>query len=282
MVGDPRPSERLRRRELCAIAALLALCAIGCGDDAAHARKMIRTQQLPAMTKVIRQDLRDQLAGLAIAARRLAPGFAPRDAATREHQMRLALSYVQKPPKGVHQFMASPMSFLAAVGTDGKVIARDLEPDPMKGRDFGALYPVVHAALTDGRSGYGLGEFRGPPGTKSDWSILFVAPARSEGHIVGAVVSGIPLWRLAQQLSRQMQLDHVAETGLTLWAYTYKGDRVFHFGTPPSSTRRCPMQQRGVPGSRGAPTASRDTSRCTVGPMRSGSFRRPSSVPTSG
>jgi hypothetical protein len=57
-----------------------------------------------------------------------------------------------------------------------------------------------------------------------------VAPARRHGVIVGAVVAGIPLWREAQRLSRQMRVDHAPEIeqGLTLWAYLYKGDRIFY------------------------------------------------------
>lgn len=220
-------------RPLRLVLSLFVLVA-ACGEDEApNARKKIREEHVPAMATVIRDDIRRHIEGVQEAARRLAPGFVVEDPATRERQLRTALKYVQEPPRGVPAFIVSPMSFLAAVGTDGKVIARDADPDRMKGLDFAREYPVVRAALREGRTGYDLGEFAAQEGGESSFSILFAAPARRDGQIVGAVVAGIPLWRLAQRMSRQLQVEHAGTTGLTLWAYMYKGDRLFHFGTPP-------------------------------------------------
>ena len=50
---------------------------------------------------------------------------------------------------------------------------------------------------------------------------------------MGAVLTGIPLWRLSQRLTKQLQLDHVSEKGAILWVYVYQGDKLHHFGTPP-------------------------------------------------
>lgn len=219
-----------------ACALVLAAFATGCEDDTAEAaRKKIRNEHLPHLTKVVNEDLKRQMAGMRRAPDRLAPGFQVEDPAEREQQMRTALKFVQEPPKGISQFVTSPMSFLAAVDAEGVVIARDAEPDRLKGRDMKKPFPPVRAALEEGEVGYALGEFEGGEDVDSSWSLVFAAPVTVDGERVGAVVSGIPLWRLAQRLSRQMRVDHSPriEQGLVLWAYLIKGDRLFHMGTPP-------------------------------------------------
>lgn len=223
------------------IAAVLAL-AVGCEEDTAEqARETIRDEHLPAMKAVVAEDVERHLIGIRKAADRLAPGFVVDDPAKRETQMRTALRYVQEPPKGIREFITSPMSFLAAVGPDGVVLARDAEPDRMKGMDM-TQFPVVREALKSGEVGTDLGEFKGEAEGESSWSILFAAPVEADGERVGAVVAGIPLWRLAQRLSRQMRVDHAPEIeeGLVLWAYLLKGDRLFYKGTPPELDDRLP------------------------------------------
>lgn len=218
----------------CAAAAALG----GCDDGAHDARVAIRSEVVPRVAEIIHEDIARHRSGVAKAAEVLRRGFLIQDPGEREHQMRVGLRYVQEPPKGIAEFIASPMSFLAAVGADGVVIARDAEPDRMHGMDFGKSFPVVARALHEGVPGYGLGEFGvDNPDGESSWSMLFVHPVRAPdgGQVIGAVVAGIPLWREAQRLSRQLRVERAPEIekGLVLWVYLYKGDRDFHFDTPP-------------------------------------------------
>ena len=219
-------------------AAWAALALGGCEEGAREARVGIRTEVVPRVAAVIQDDLARHRVGVAKAANVLRRGFALEDPADRERQMRVALRYVQEPPRGIAEFVSSPMSFLAAVGADGVVIARDAEPDRMRGMNLAEAHPVVKRALAEGVPGYALGEFgRATATEETSWSMLFVHPVRvtEEGPIVGAVVAGIPLWREAQRLSRQLRVERAAEieAGLVLWVYLYKGDREFHFDTPP-------------------------------------------------
>ncbi|MCA9603706.1 MAG: hypothetical protein KC417_16860, partial [Myxococcales bacterium] len=159
--------------------------------------------------------------------------FIVEDPAQRERDMRFALRYVQEPPKGINELIVSPMSFLAAVDANGKVIARDLkkaDEDQMKGEDFAAKFPVVRRALEDGIATEGLVTFDAtddkakPP---ASYSMLFVAPARVAGKVVGALVAGIPLWRWSQRLSTQGQLELTKEPSAIYWVFAWKGDQLF-------------------------------------------------------
>ncbi|MBX3248211.1 MAG: hypothetical protein KF901_13615 [Myxococcales bacterium] len=215
------------------IAWVSLMVSLGCGPDGAPAsRAALLSEHVPRIKNILQQDRQRHHQGIVVAADLVARGFLVEDPETRERQMRTVLRRIQEPAArgNVPHFVASPMTFLAAVGTDGIVIARDSDEDAMKGLDFGERYPVVRAALETGARGYALGEFASvEEGEPSSWSMLFVAPARHEGRVVGAVVAGIPLWRSAQRISRQLRVDHAPEIerGLTLWAYLYKGDRVF-------------------------------------------------------
>ncbi len=211
--------------------ALVALAA--CEDSAAVKRteQRLRAVDLARVEGLIEQDLENHQAGVVRAAERLTPGFAVPDAAKRESQMRAALRILQQPKKGIAEFVASPMSFLAALDADGVVIARDRSPDRMKGQDYKGRFEVVRQAL-EGSAATGLGEFFAEdPSSPSSWSILFAAPALRGGEVVGVVLAGIPLSRLAQRLSRQLRVEQ--EAGDPVWVYLYKGDRIFHWDTPP-------------------------------------------------
>jgi hypothetical protein len=218
-----------------ALALCLALSGAGCGDQGKNAQRKILDEHVSRATEILREDLSRHRAGVREAAARLAPGFVVEDPATRERQLRYALRYVQEPPRGVPEFIASPMSFLAAVGMDGVVVCRDGREadDLMRGQNYGERYAVVRRALEEGRAGHELVEF--PPseeGGEPGVGMIFAHPSVKDGQRVGAVVAGIPLWREAQRVGRQLQVDHADEDGLILWAYMYRGDRVFHFGTP--------------------------------------------------
>lgn len=217
--------------------ALLLLAAValtGCENRAALERtqSQLRDDDYPRIQELIQRDLQNHQVGVAKAAAKLAPGFGVRDPAKRESQVRSALRILQEPKKGIDEFVASPMSFLAAVGPEGLVIARDREPDRMKGQDFGARFDVVAQALK-GSAATGLGEFFAKdPNAPSSWSILFCAPSMKDGQVVGAVLAGIPLSRLAQRLSRQFRVEQKKGSS-PAWVYLYKGKRLFHWDTPP-------------------------------------------------
>ncbi len=224
----------MRRRTAIALVPLL-LAGTACGDEGKNAQKKVLDEHIPRAVEMLREDLSRHSAGVREAASRLAPGFVVADESTRERQVRYALRYVQEPPRGVPEFIASPMSFLAVVGMDGVVICRDGREadDHMRGQNYGERYPLVRAALEEGRAGRALVEF--PPaeeGGEPGVGMIFVHPSVKDGQRVGAVVAGIPLWREAQRIGRQLQVDHAGDDGLILWSYMYRGDRVFHFGTP--------------------------------------------------
>jgi hypothetical protein len=220
------------------LAAAIALVALGagCDGDARAAQAKIHQEHMAYVAGLLRQDRADHQVGIRAAAERIAPGFvATDDPAERERQMRYALRYVQEPPRGVPQFIVSPMSFLAAVDREGLVVARDgrADDDRMKGQDFGERFASVRAALEEGRAGYELAEFESAEeGGASSYSMLFVHPARRDGEVVGAAVAGIPLWREAQRLTRQLDVDAAEQEGIIFWVYLYKEDQLFHFGTP--------------------------------------------------
>ena len=214
---------------------LLAVAALsGCEDSAAVERTQtqLRDVDYPRVRALVEQDLENHQAGIVKAAAKLAPGFAVSDPAVREKQVRAALRIVQQPKKGIDEFVASPMSFLAAVGTDGVVVARDRESDRMKGQDFKTRFEVVRQAL-GGTAATGLGEFYAEdPEAPSSWSILFAAPCLRDGQVVGAVLAGHPALApgAATEPSVPSRTNRRARRpGCT----STKADRLFHWDTPP-------------------------------------------------
>ncbi|MDH5492331.1 MAG: hypothetical protein OEY14_10290 [Myxococcales bacterium] len=225
------------------ILALIALCLLGlaslaaCGPGgASNARIQLRDDHIPRVKSILREDIEAHRVGVRKAAKLLSRGFVLTDLDRREREMRRVMQRIQEAPRGIGEFVFSPMAFLAAVGADGVVIARDMEPDPMKGQDFGQRYPLVHQALAEGRPGHGLAEFPSSvEGEPSSWSMIFVHPVFHRAQVAGAIVAGIPLWRWAQRATRQIRVERAPEIeeGLTVWAYLIKGDRIFHYDTPP-------------------------------------------------
>ncbi len=209
---------------------------VGCGaNDAAEDRRIVREQYMPDALDWIRDDLRRAARGVEVAGERFGAVFALEDESTKERRLRQALHGARRPPRAIPEFVPSPITFLAAVGTDGVVIARDSEPDSLRGQDFGASYPVVASALNEGRRGRGIAEFHAEEGDARSVSVLVAAPAVDEGARVGAVVAAIPLWSLAQRVTRQLRGNQASdiEAGVAIWAYVYEGDHVHHRGTPP-------------------------------------------------
>jgi hypothetical protein len=229
----------------------------GCDEGARHAQREIIRTHVPRVQQLVREDVERGLSGVQQAAQTIARGFLVEDPERRAREIRSVLRRLREPPRGISELMISPIAFVAAVGLDGVVICRDLEPDPMAGFDAGAAFELVRRALDQGVPGYALVQFPSsrepplaPPGEGESESagdgaspieaplpsptMLYVAPAMLEDRVVGAVIAGTPLWREAQRLGRQLQADHADEIarGLILWVYLYHGDRLHHHGTP--------------------------------------------------
>jgi hypothetical protein len=86
-----------------------------------------------------------------------------------------------------------------------------------------------------------VGEFASTePGGQPSVSIVMAAPAHYQGKVVGALVLGIPLWRLQQQLSKQLQMELAGKERIVVWVYVYQGDTVHHHGTPPDLDKLVP------------------------------------------
>ncbi len=212
--------------------ASLALCACE-KRGAAEARKKIRLEHAPRVAAIVRDDLQRHRAGLQHAADRVAAGFVKVSGEQQEREMRLVLKLLRSPKKGVQELVISPLSFIAAVDKSGVVIARDSEPDHMKGMNLASMFPTVKDALA-GKEGFAIGQFASlEPGGKPSVTIIMAAPAHYHGEVVGALALGIPLWRLQQRLSKQLQMEEGGKKpGLVIWVYLYRGDEVFSHGTP--------------------------------------------------
>jgi hypothetical protein len=215
----------------------LCVCLLGCGPEGApRARARVRTELAPRAAAIVLEDLVRHTQGLRYAANRIAAGFVKVEGEQQDHDMRQVLKLVRNPKKGVEHLVISPMSFLAVVDEQGVVIARDLErdKDQMKGMDLAKDFPSVKAALA-GTEGYEVGEFKSlNEGGKPSVTIVMAAPARYRGEIVGAMVLGIPLWRLQQRISKQLQSEEAGKPNASsvLWAYLYRGDELHMHGTP--------------------------------------------------
>lgn len=220
-----------------AVALSLVMCACG-GSGAPKARAAIRNQHAPRVQQIVLDIMRRHDIGIRQAADRIAAGFVKVSGDKQEEDMRQVLKLVRSPKRGVPELVISPMSFIAVVGKDGKCIARDLEPDPMKGMDLAKQFPVVADAL-NGKTGTAIGEFMAEDKTPSV-TILMAAPAHYKGEVVGALVLGIPLWRLQQVLTKQMQMELAGKKGIVFWVYVYRGAQLHMHGTPPDLDKLVP------------------------------------------
>ncbi len=203
-------------------------------EGAHHACARIVAVNAPRVREIVDDDLRRGMIGVQSAADLVARGFLVEDLTQRQTEMRWAIQHrIREPPRGIPELMISPISFVAAVQLDGHVLVRDTDPDPMAGFDAGGTFPHVHEALTNGTASYRLVEFPGllPTDTPSQ-TVLYVAPARVHGEIVGAIMAGTPLWRTAQRVTRQMQAEGLSTEGTILWVYLYRGETLHHHGTP--------------------------------------------------
>ncbi len=213
---------------IAALASLLASC-----EAAEHAQTVIHDTHAPRITALVHDDIMRAETGLIAASTRLGRGFVVEDPAERATQMRTALHLLTEPPRGIPELMISPMTFVAVAGTDGIVICRDREPDPMAGLNVAEMFPHVRRALTDGIATRALVEWPGLlPDEPPAIIMVHAVPTYYQGHLAGVVLGGTPLWRTAQRLTRQLQAETADEGGTILWVYLYRGDELHHRGTP--------------------------------------------------
>ena len=214
--------------------AVVACGLLGCADKGApEARKKIRTAHAARVASILREDIDRHAIGLQRAADRIAAGFVKVQGEQQEREVRQVLKLLRSPKKGIQELVISPLSFIAAVNKDGVVVARDAEPDAMKGMNLGKLFPSVQKALA-GTATIEINQFESlNKGGKPSVTILMTAPAHYDGQVVGTLVLGIPLWRLQQRLSKQLQMEEAGKkAGTVIWVYIYRGDELFHHGTP--------------------------------------------------
>jgi hypothetical protein len=234
-----RTAGRSSRRGVGFLLSVLLLTAACAKDSAPNARKAIRTEQGPRVQAVVLDMLARHREGIDKAADRIAAGFVKVSGEQQETDMRQVLKLLRSPKHGVPELVISPMSFIAVVDKDGKCIARDADPDHMKGMDLGQQFPVVAAALK-GEAGMSIGEFKSPDSKDPSVTILMTAPAHYKGAVVGALVLGIPLWRLQQVLSKQLQMELASKDRVVFWVYVYRGAELHHHGTPPDLDKLVP------------------------------------------
>jgi hypothetical protein len=208
----------------------------------------------PRLAKLVIDDLVEHQRGLSYAADRIAAGFVKVQGEQQEREIRQVLKLLRSPKRGVRELIISPLSFIAAVDKNGVVIARDADDDKMKGMKLGEQFPSVRAALA-GKAGYEIGEFASlNKGGDPSVTIMMAAPARYHGEIVGALTLGIPLWRLQQQMSKQLQMEEGGKKpGTVIWAWVYRGDKLFHHGTPTSLDELVPNEAARKAGLKSSP-----------------------------
>ncbi len=215
---------------------VLSVWLTACGPDGApHARQVVRETHAGEVKTIVLDDIARHLRGVRKAGDKIGRGFAVEDPNTRRDQMRAGLRLLSRPPRGVPELIGSARTFVAAVDPSGVVIATDAkqEDDRMTGVQLGATFAVLRDALA-GTTGYAIDRFPAlEKGAEGSVSLLFAAPSMRDGQIVGAVLAGIPLWRLAQRLGKQLQLDHASEKGAILWVYVLHQGKLHQFGTPP-------------------------------------------------
>ena len=220
---------------------LFALCG-ACGQSGApNARAKVLNEHAPRVEKFVLDLMARHNTGITHAADRIGAGFVKAEPTQLEHEMRQVLKLIRSPKRGVPELVISPMSFIAVVGKDGTCIARDIDPekDKMKGMELSKLFPVVADAL-NGKVGTSIGEFESEEPGKPSVTILMAAPAHYKGEVVGALVLGIPLWRLQQVITKQLQMEVGGKESVVLWVYVYRGSELHRHGTPPDLDKLIP------------------------------------------
>lgn len=230
-IRSPRAQWLLNAVVFASIAVAMLLGA--CTDDGGVAQQArIVKDHAPRVAAIIVDDIARHRRGLQRAADRIAAGFVRAKPERIEREMRTVMRMIRSTKKGIPELVISPMSFMAVVGLDGKVIARNAEPDKMRGIDLAKMFPQVGVALGGNLAG-GMGEFTSlEEGGEPSVTYVMAAPAHYRGKVVGALVMGIPLWRWSQRLSKQLQMEAASDASTVLWVYLYRGDKLYHHATP--------------------------------------------------
>ena len=225
----------------------------GCNEEAGqNERRKVLSEDVPATKQIIRRDLNNGMSGVRQAADLMERGFLVEDAARQEREIRTVLRRLRQPRRGIPELLSTPVSFIGAVAMDGKVICRDADPDMMRGFDMAQAAPVVRRALESGEAGHELSRL--PSLNEEELpsvTVIFAAPARHEGRVVGAIVAGLPLWRIAQQVTNQLQLDNARalQRGELVWALLYEADELhYHNAYPPDLRELVPNAEQRAAG----------------------------------
>ncbi len=215
----------------------LAAGLMACSKSTEHAQHMLSTRHAPEIARLLEGDARVHLEGIVQVAERVVPGYVSTDSVQRAALVQQRLTRIRKPPSGVPQLFASPLTFVAALDAEGVVIARNGKKTRMVGMNLAKGQPLIQEALKTGAAGHGILEYSGEDDDAKKTVIwTFVAPVKDHDKILGAVVLGIPLWRLDQRINNQLRIDYNGggkNKGLILWAYLFHGDTLHEFGTPP-------------------------------------------------
>lgn len=217
---------------------LAGVLALGACDpeDGQVAQAGLLSENLPRVRAVVRQDRNRHRQATREAAGRLGRALS-REPAEREPRVRRALLSLTAPPRGVPALITSQKSFIAAIDTEGVVVARDVEEaedDRMRGAEFGERYDVVRDALEHGRAGYTLAEFPSSTG-EPGYALMWVAPVSHEGQRVGALAIGILLSSEARRIANQLKLEN-GVSGRQIHVYIYRGETLYHRDTPDDLT----------------------------------------------
>lgn len=227
---------------------VLLVCLVGCEDERGrNERREIHASDMPTVKQIVRRDIERGLRGVQQGAERFERGFLVDDRDRLSGEMRSQLQRLRRPPRGIPELMMTPFSFIAAVDPEGVVIARDAEEDRMAGFDLAEHVPVIQRAL-QGETGYELSTIPGivddaPPSV----TVVFAAPAWHDGEVVGAMVAGLPLWRLSQQFTNQLQLDNAdaRQRGHLFWATVVRGSELHNQAEfPPDLLQVVPDEAR--------------------------------------
>ncbi|MFK7989998.1 MAG: hypothetical protein AB8I08_28520 [Sandaracinaceae bacterium] len=246
------------------VSALCGLLGAACNSEQGrNEQRTIHDEDAPTARRVVRQDINAVTSGVAQAARVLRRGFQVEDPAQQERELRGMLRRLQQPQSrhAIPGLMATPITFVAAVGLDGNVICRDAENDLMRGFAIGEAAPVVRRAIA-GEAGRELSRLPSlEEGELPSVTLIFAAPAVIDDEVVGVIAAGLPLWRVAQQISRQLQLEHsdARERGHQMWAMMYDDEQELHYhgGFPDTLidlAPDAPARSRGLSGSPGGYT----------------------------
>ena len=212
------------------VAPLLLFLLLGCDEPPSKARKLVREVHAEEVVEVVYDDIDFLMTGTCAAAKKLAPGL---DVSAPEKELRAALRILRAPPpRGLSELAGAAISFLAVLDDNGVVLARDMkdeERDRMRGQNYAARYDVVGNALEELTNKHALIEFPAlEEEAESSWSYVFVCPIVRDGKLIGAAMSGIPLQRWANRISRKGVFDHSDQKNLHYAVFFYRGAREFH------------------------------------------------------